>query len=295
MTRAMLVVVAALSAVLLAVYATTQSLDILPPSASRGAEVVDAWLDELAGADGDLGWAHLAAELKDRAYGGDQAVYRRDVESVQWRQVRWADTQGRTEDGFFFGYTDLLSDPRTLPRFLFERGIVGPNCVDRAAMGIYTNMQSQWLTPPRLMPVGSAGSGDECSLTFYADAGPLRSPADLVGGAWATGGNGGIRAELEDLTGLVREVSPGRDSPPINGEVTVTGLEPDRIGVAWVGTDCPLPVRLVLQQDRQRLNLALISAEPTDSACSARSRTYEVVLRFNQSVSAEDFHAVRGP
>jgi len=291
--RWMLLLAAAVIAGLLVTNVVTHAIVIAPSDASSGAEAVDSWLEAMDGAEAERGWRYLAPELQAEAYGGDETLYRQEVEAVDWSQVRWAGTQGRTDDGFFFGYNDLLSDPRTLPRFLHERGLVGPNCGDRAPMGIFTNMESRWFTPPRLLGVGRSGSGGECAQSFYAIDGPLRPPADLVGVAWATGGNGSIRTEVVDDTGLVREVGPGRDAPQVRGDVTVSDLAPGQVVVAWVGTDCPNPVRIVLRGDAGTIDLELILAEPSDPACATRSRTYEVMLRMSGDVSADEIHAVR--
>lgn len=289
----MLLIPAGAIAGLVIINATTHTITITPPDASAGAVFVDRWLEAMGGAEADRGWQFLGPELQAEAYDGDETLYRQEVEAVDWSLVRWGGTQGRTDDGFFFGYTDLLSDPRTLPRFMHERGLVGPNCGDRAPMGIFTNMESRWFTQPPLQRVVMTGSGGACVQSFYAIDGPLRPPADLVGVAWATGGNGGIRTEVVDDTGLVREVGPGRDAPRVLGEVTVSDLALGQVGVAWVGADCPNPVRIILRGDASGIDLELIVAEPSDPACAVRSRTYEVMLRVAGEVSASDIHAVR--
>jgi hypothetical protein len=267
---------------------------ISPPSGAEGAQLVDRWLQAMAGADADRGWNYLSTELQAQAYGGDKSLYLSEVRAVDWRTVRWGQTQGRTTDyGFVFNYTPTLSDPRTLPRFLHERHLVAASCADRAANEIFTNVPSTWFRSPRLAAVQTAGKAGRCEELFYADTGPMRPPADLVGWAWATGGNASIRVEVIDETGLVWEVSGGRDQPPVVGDVTVSDFAPGQVGVAWVGTDCPDPVQIVVRGNADAIDLELIVVKRSGLDCDARSRTYEVMLRFSGEVSADEVVATR--
>lgn len=266
---------------------------IAPPSGAEGARLVDSWLQAMAGTDADRGWKYLSPELQTAAYGGDESVYVAEVEAVNWDAVRWGLTQGRNTDGFGFNYTPLLSDPRTLPRFLHERKLMAASCADRAPIQVFSNVPSEWLRTPRLAAVVRAGSAGRCEDLFYADTGPMRPPADLVGWAWATGGNASIRVEVIDKTGLVREVSGGRDQPPIEGDVTISDFVPGEIGMAWVGTDCSDPIQLIVSGNADAIAVELVIFKRSAVGCAAHARTYETMLRFAGEVSADDIVATR--
>ncbi|MEX1155752.1 MAG: hypothetical protein WED12_01190 [Chloroflexota bacterium] len=288
----LLLIILALGTVLL-LDAVTEAIAITPPGGAESALLVDRWLQAMAGADADRGWEFLSVELQAEAFGGDESLYLAEVQAVDWKAVRWGQTHGRTDEGFWGGRTPLLSDPRTLPRFLLERDLVAASCGDRAAMDIWTNMPSTWFHAPRLEVVHTAGSAGRCEELFYADTGPMRPPADLVGWAWATGGNSSIRVEVIDETGLVREVSGGRDQPPVEGDVTVSDFAAGQIGVAWVGTDCPDPVQIIVRGNGDAIDLELVVVKRSGVDCAARSRTYESMLRFAGEVSADEIVATR--
>jgi len=288
-----LLIILALGTVLL-LDAVSETVAITPPGGAESASLVDRWLQAMAGAGANRGWKYLSVELQAEAFGGDESLYLAEVEAVDWEAVRWGQTQGRTTDyGFVFNYTPMLSDPRTLPRFLHERHLVAASCADRAANEIFTNVPSTWFRTPRLAAVQSAGSAGRCEELFYADTGPMRPPADLVGWAWATGGNASIRVEVIDETGLVQEVSGGRDQPSVVGDVTVSDFAPGQVGVAWVGTDCPDPVQIIVRGNRNAIDLELVVVKRSGLDCAARSRTYESMLRFSGEVSADEVVAKR--
>jgi hypothetical protein len=290
--RVALVVLLAFGIVILLDAAT--EVAISPPSGAEGAQLVDRWLQAMAGADADRGWNYLSAELQAEAYGGDESLYVAEVKAVDWEAVRWGQTLGRTTDyGFVFNYTPMLSDPRTLPRFLHERHLVAASCADRAANEIFTNVPSTWFRTPRLAAVQSAGSAGRCEELFYADTGPMRPSADLVGWAWATGGNASIRVEVIDETGLVREAGGGRDQPSVVGDVTVSDFAAGQVGVAWVGTDCPDPVQILVSGSHGAIFLELVVVKRSGVDCAARSRTYESMLRFSDEISANEIVATR--
>lgn len=291
--RVGLLTILALGMVLL-LDAVTETIAITPPGGAQSALLIDRWLQAMAAADADRGWKYLSADLQAEAYGGDESRYLAEVEAVDWEAVRWGQTLGRTTDyGFVFNYTPMLSDPRTLPRFLHERHLVAASCADRAANQIFTNVASTWFRTPRLEAVQSAGSAGRCEELFYADTGPMRPPADLVGWAWATGGNASIRVEVIDETGLVREVSGGRDQPSIVGDVTVSDFAPGQVGVAWMGADCPDPVQVIIRGNEDAIGLELVVVKRSGVECAAHPRTYELMLRFSGEVSASEIVAVR--
>src|SRR3990172_94478 len=288
----LLLIILALGTVLL-LDAVTEAIAITPPGGAESALLVDRWLQAMAGADANRGWKYLSTELQAEAYGGNESLYLAEVAAVDWEAVRWGQTQGRTDEGSWGGRTPLLSDPRTLPRFLLERDLVAASCGDRAAMGLWTNMPSTWFHAPRLEVVQTTGSAGRCEDLFYADTGPMRLPADLVGWAWATGGNASIRVEVIDQTGLVQEAGGGRDQPPVVGEVTVSDFAPGQVGVAWVGTDCPDPVQIIVRGNRSAIDLELVVVKRSGVHCAARSRTYESMLRFSDENSADEIVATR--
>ena len=269
---------------------TLTDVAISPPSGDEGGQLVDRWLQAMSGTGADRGWRHLSTEAQSDAYGGDRSAYLAEVLAVDWPSVRWGQTLGRTTDyGFVFAYIPLLSDPRTLPHFLLDRDLVAASCSDRAAIQVFAQVPSAWLQPPRLARVHpKTGSAGLCEDLFYADTGPMRPPADLVGWAWATGGNASIRVEVIDETGLVREVSGGRDQPSIEGRVTVPDFTPGKVGVAWVGTDCSDPIQIAVRGNADAIALELNVVELPADGCAARSRTYEVMLTFAREVGGRD-------
>jgi hypothetical protein len=290
--RVGLVVLLAFGIVILLDAAT--EVAISPPSGAEGAQLVDRWLQAMAGADADRGWNYLSTELQAEAYGGDESLYLAEVKAVDWEAVRWGQTQGRTTDyGFVFNYTPMLSDPRTLPRFLHERHLVAASCADRAANEIFTNVPSAWFRTPRLAAVQSAGSAGDCEELFYADTGPMRPPADLVGWAWATGGNASIRVEMIDQTGLVQEAGGGRDQPSIDGDVTVSDFAPGQIAVAWVGTDCSDPIQIIVSRNGDAIAIEPVIFKRSAVGCASHARTYETMLAFAGEVSADEIAATR--
>ena len=271
---------------------TVTDVPISPPSAAQGAHLVDGWLQAMAGTDADRGWRYLSSDLRMAAYGGDESVYLAEVAAIDWETVRWGETQGRAPDGgFLFTYTPLLSDPRTLPHFLYERKLVVAICTDRAPNDILTNVLSAWFRTPRLE--ATLGGSEDCEELFYRDTGPLRPPADLVGFAWVSGGNRSIRVEVTDETGRVKKAGPGRDQPPLDGDVTVSNFQPDQVGLAWVGTDCPDPVQLIVRRDGDAIAIVLISVKGPTQECAAYPRTYEVMLKFAGGISADDIVATK--
>lgn len=267
---------------------------ISPPSGVDGAQLVDRWLQAMASTDTDRGWRYLTAEAQAEAYGGDESAYLAEVMAVDWGTVRWGQTDGRTtEYGFVFAYTPLLSDPRTLPRFMHERALVAASCTDRAATQIFANVSTAWFQSPRLTRVNNGtGSAGVCEDFFYKETGPMRPPADLVGLAWATGGNGSVRVEVIDETGLVMEVNGGRDQPPVTGEVSVSDAL-GQVAVAWMAADCSDPVQIVVRGNADAIELELNVVERPGDECAARSRIYEVMLRFSGNVSSDEVVATR--
>jgi hypothetical protein len=269
---------------------------ISPPSGAEGAQLVDRWLAAMASTGADRGWRYLSTEAQAEGYGDDQSAYLADVSAVDWQTVRWGQAVGNTVDdeyGVVYAYIPVLSDPRTLPHFLLDRDLVAAKCGDRAATQILAQVPRSWFQSPRLARVNNGtGSADLCEDLFYADTGPMRPPADLVGWAWATGGNASIRVEVIDETGLVVEASGGRDEPAIDGDVTVSEPIAGQVAVAWVATDCSEPVQLVLRGNADAVALELIVGEPVGE-CPTRSRTYEVMLRFSGDVSADEIVATR--
>ncbi len=64
---------------------------------------------------------------------------------MNWAQVAWAPANGYVDDGAFYsGYVWMRSHPATLPRFLVERGLATPNCVEEAPFGINLQMRLGW-------------------------------------------------------------------------------------------------------------------------------------------------------
>lgn len=291
--RAALVLLLALGVVIAVDVAT--EVAISPPSGAEGGQLVDRWLKAMASTDADRGWRYLSPEAQSESYGDDESMYVAEVKAVDWQSLRWGHALGRTTDyGYVFAYIPMLSDPRTLPHFLVDRNLVAASCADRAAIDVFANVPSAWFQSPRLAKVNDGtGSAHICEDLFYADTGPMRPPADLVGWAWATGGNGSIRVEVIDETGLVLEVNGGRDDPPVNGDITISDAL-GQVALAWIANDCSDPVQIVVRGNADAIELELNVVDRVGDECATRPRTYEVMLRFSGGVSADEVVATRG-
>ena len=138
------------------------------------------------------------------AYQGDAQAYWADLERVDWAQVAWAPANGYVDDGAFYsGSVWLRSHLSTLPRFILERGLATPYCVDDEPFGIGVQMRLGWFNPPRISGVlGKAGAADPCWVAFDERPGTEHDPYDLVGGAWASPGSI-QRVGVRDSTGMV--------------------------------------------------------------------------------------------
>ncbi len=253
-------------------------------------ETLDHWLAALGGAEIDRGWGYLSPEAEASIYGGDFGAYLRDVNRVDWSAVAWSKTYGFSDDGFFSAHADLLSDPRTLPRFIVERRLVGPRCADERPMGIQTYFQLGLWREPRLQLAYQTGSAERCFQSFGQVEGPVLPPADFVSYAWATPGPG-IRVGVKDTTGSIVEVGAGRESPPIHGDPSLGDVE-GRVAVGWFGTACDEPARIEIERQDGGITL-LLRTVASNKPCMSASVAYEVMLTFSGGISAEDITPTR--
>ncbi len=286
-----LLVAAAGLVIVVAVVATAASASghkLLP----RGPEeTMDRWLAAMAGAELERGWGYLSPEAQASVFGGDLGAYLREVNSVDWSRVAWSKTYGFADDGFFSAHTDLLSDPRTLPTFIAERRLVGAMCGNEQPIGIQTYFKLDLLSEPQLEIAHSTGSARRCLESFAKVSGPMLPPADFVSVAWATRGTA-VRIGVKDATGSVVEVGPGRDDPPVEAAVTVSDVEPGRVGVAWIGTACDEPARIDIAPRGEGFEMSLLTVT-RQGPCIDRGLTFEVMLGVSRGISAGDFHVNR--
>src|SRR3989304_9381880 len=99
-------IILALGTVLL-LDAVSETVAIPPPGGAESASLVDRWLQAMAGAGANSGWKFLSVELQAEAFGGDESLYLAEVEAVDWEAVRWGQTHGRTDEGFWGGRTPV--------------------------------------------------------------------------------------------------------------------------------------------------------------------------------------------
>jgi hypothetical protein len=262
----------------------------IPAGSTSVDSVIDDWLARMASSSGDRGWSSLSIEAQEDAYAGDRNGYLDDVTAVDWSQVAWAPAMGRIEDGAFYqGNVSLLSHPSTLPRFLVERGLAGAMCIDDLPFGISVMTSVGWFTSPRVTPVlAQAGSADECAIAFENHPGAMHRPFDLVGAAWGSPGPN-QRIGVDDRTGLVLGVGPGRQNPPTRGPVTVALFEPREFAVAWHGTRCDSNTTLIVAGNASRVEIVIDRG--VDKDCVATQVTYEVIVTLATDIPLDAIDA----
>ena len=258
----------------------------LPPSSGTANQMVDEWLTAMAEPSGDRGWSFLSEEAQTMIYHDDPQAYWDDLGKADWAQVAWAPANGYVDDGVFYsGYVWLRSHPSTLPRFLVERGLATPHCVESSPFGIGLQMRLGWFNPPRVSAgIGKAGTADPCWIAFEDSPGPPHEPYDVVGGAWASPGSI-QRVGVEDRSGLVRSIMWGRENPELEGEVDVTDFAPREIAVTWRGARCDSNTRVVVDGTSDALQITIERGIP--DACSGEDVVYDSVLEFAEGVRAE--------
>lgn len=255
-----------------------------PPSWDSANEMVDSWLAAMSESSGDRGWSFLSTEAQSMIYQGDRQTYWDDLEQVDWGQVAWAPASGHVDDGVFYsGSVWLRSHPSTLPRFLVQRGIATPDCVDESPFGIGVQMRVGWFTPPRISALlGKAGAADRCWIAFDQRPGAAHASFDLVGGAWASPGPI-QRVGVDDRSGLVRSIGWGREYPALDGNVEVNEFGPHELAVTWRGSSCESNTTLVVEGPAEEL---LVTVVPGDSVgvCAGIDVVYDSVLEFEADV-----------
>lgn len=257
-----------------------------PPSWNTANRMVDEWLSAMAEPSGDRGWSFLSAEAQSMIYDDDPQVYWGDLDKADWTQVAWASANGYVDDGVFYsGYVWLRSHPSTLPRFLVERGLATPHCVEGSPFGIGLQMRTGWFNPPRISAgIGKAGAADPCWIAFGDSPGPPHDPYDIVGGAWASPGSI-QRVGVQDPSGLVRSIMWGRANPALEGDADVSDFGPRELAVTWRGAACDSNTLVVVDGTPDALVITIERGRP--KTCSGGDVVYDSVLEFADDVRAE--------
>lgn len=283
--RVTVVVIAA--ALLLGVGAVWVIARGAPPSADTADEIVDSWLTAMGESSGDRGWSWLSAEAQTLIYQGDAEAYWSDLEQVDWTEVAWAPANGRVDDGAFYsGYVWLRSHPSALPRFLIERGLVIPDCIDGRPFGIHLQMRLGWFNSPGISAlIGKAGVADPCWIVFGERPGTPHEPFDQVGGAWASPGSI-QRVGVHDSSGLVQSIGWGRENPQIERDVEVADFGPRQLTVTWRGASCDSNTTLVVEGTPEALHIVVDRG--LADGCSGSDVVYDSVLELAAGVRIED-------
>lgn len=257
-----------------------------PPSWDTANRMVDEWLSAMAEPSGDRGWSFLSAETQTMIYDDDPQAYWEDLGTADWAQVAWAPANGYVDDGVFYsGYVWLRSHPSTMPRFLVERGLATPHCVEGSPFGIGLQMRTGWFNPPRISAlIGKAGAADPCWIAFEDSPGPPHEPYDAVGGAWASPGSI-QRVGVEDRSGLVRSIMWGRETPALEGKVDVTDFARRELAVTWRGSSCDGNTTLVVDGTPDALRITI--ERGFAGVCAGIEVVYDSVLAFAQDVRAQ--------
>ena len=287
--------VVALSALILAIAAligtTRVAVDALPTSEGSANALVARWLTAMADPAGDRGWSYLSVEAQQDIYGGDRNAYLADVRGVDWSAVSWEDPVGRIDDGVaYIGNVGLRSHPGTVPRFLLEKRLVGPSCVDDLPFGISVIMSVGWFTDPHPSAgAGPTGSAGDCLDAFDAAAGPPHDAFDAVGLAWGSPGPN-QRVGVKDSSGLVAAIGAGRQDPPLSGSIVVSEWEPRQIAIAWRGSACDANTTLHVGGSASDV-VVVVERLNGDEPCSGTGVTYEVILELRAEISIDDVSA----
>jgi hypothetical protein len=100
----------------------------------------------VVGGEADRGWSYLSADAQ-AGYRGDQALYVREMRSVNWETFHWADPEPFSKDGFWASFVRVDGRLSRVPGLFFKRPIASPSCVDHEGVGIYLPVQTSWLGP----------------------------------------------------------------------------------------------------------------------------------------------------
>lgn len=280
-------VVAITIVVLLVVGGATIVARGAPPSWDTANGVVDGWLGSMQEPSGDRGWSLLSAQTQSLIYDNDARQYWSDLDGVDWSEVAWAPANGHVDDGAYYsGYIWLRSHPSTLPRFLIQRGIATPDCIEGSPAGIRVHMSLGWFNPPRIGAlIGKAGDADPCAIAFAEEPGPRHEPWDFVGGAWASPGSI-QRVGVLDSSGLVTAVGWGRENPPLDEAVSVTSFEPGDLAVTWRGASCDSNTTLVVEGTPSAFKITV--RRGLADGCSGTDVIYDSILELRSAVQPEN-------
>ena len=280
-------VIAATALLLIAVGTVAAVLRGAPPGFDSANDLVDSWLVAMAEPSADRGWSFLSTEAQEMSYQGDAEAYWADLEQVDWTQVAWAPANGHVDDGAFYsGSVWLRSHLSTLPRFLFERGLATPACVDDQPYGIHVQMRLRWFNAPRISGLlGKAGDADPCWMAFEQRPGALHEPYDFVGGAWASPGSI-QRVGVRDSSGIVESVMWGRENMRLEREIEVTEFEPRQLAVTWRGASCDSNTTLVVEGTAHDLRIRV--ERGLTGSCFGNDVVYDSILDLAADVQLDN-------
>jgi hypothetical protein len=93
---------------------------------------------------------------------------------------------------------------------------------------------------------------------------------------------------------MVIAVGPGREDPPIVGEVGVALFEPRKLAISWLGSSCDANSLLVVGRMAGELDVRIDRGLRGDE-CAPAEVIYEIVLELSTDVSEDQVKARLGP
>ncbi len=135
--------------------------------ADPGGGSFSAWLREVRGDDPDRGWSRLDEHTRATSYDNDRDAYLDEVMAADWSVLELEEPMRIWfDDGFARMEARLISAPATVPRFLFERGIVHGVCDGDAPVGIGAYEDRRFLGSGGFAGGGVTGGQARCNAAF---------------------------------------------------------------------------------------------------------------------------------
>lgn len=126
-----------------------------------------AWLTEVRGDDPDRSWSRLDEHTRATSYGNDRDAYLDEVMVADWSALELEEPMRMWfDDGFARMEARLITAPATVPRFLFERGIVHGVCDGDAPVGIGVYEDRRFLGSGGFAGGGVTGGQAKCNAAF---------------------------------------------------------------------------------------------------------------------------------
>lgn len=135
--------------------------------ADLGGGSFSSWLGEVRGGDPDRGWSRLDEHTRATVYDNDRTRYLDEVMAVDWSTLDLeAPVRMWFDDGFARMEARLISAPATVPRFLFERGIVHGLCDGDVPVAIGAYEDRRLLGGGGFGGGGVTGTQARCNAAF---------------------------------------------------------------------------------------------------------------------------------